>query len=200
MRILVVYSHPAPTSFLASIHAELVRRLEADGHAVRVIDLYAEGFEPVLDPEAWRAHRRDEPAEAADLVPHIAALREAEGLIFVYPTWWYGMPAMLKGWLDRVWQPGVAFTLKDEVFQLHHLTDVRQFAVVTTCGSPGWFIERVVGDPARRQLMRGMALQLARGVRRCWSPIYDVDRRSQDDLAKARAKVVDRVARFMGRG
>src|ERR1700759_3194996 len=102
MRILVVFSHPAADSFQRSILDSLVDRLTRDGHAVQVVDLYAEGFDPVLDIAAWRAHRGNQTHATADLSAHIAALRGAEGLIFVYPTWWYGLPAMLKGWLDRV--------------------------------------------------------------------------------------------------
>jgi putative NADPH-quinone reductase len=153
----------------------------------------------VLDLEAWRAHRRNEAHGAADLSPHIAALREADGLIFVYPTWWYGLPAMLKGWLDRVWQPGVAFAIEDGAFRTNYLTGVKRFAVITTHGSPRFFIERVVGDPVRRQLIRGLALQFARGARSCWRPIYNVDNRSPTDLAGARERAVSSVVRHFAR-
>jgi putative NADPH-quinone reductase len=199
MQVLIVFCHPDPASFQAAILAELVDRLETPGRAVRVIDLYGEGFDPVLDRESWQAHRRNQGVEAG-VSAHVAALRECEALIFVYPTWWYGLPAMLKGWLDRVWQPDVAFSMQGGRFRTHHLTKLRRFAVMTTHGSPGWFIEWIVGNPARRQLMRGCALQFARGVRTCWQAIYDVDGRSQADLAQARHKGVDRIARFIGRG
>ena len=195
MRILLVYCHPSPTSFVASIREALVREL-AKGHEIDVVDLYGEGFDPVLDVASWRAHRDDRSA-AADLSRHIAALRAAEGLILVFPTWWYGLPAMLKGWFDRVWQPGVAFSLKDGVFQLHALGALRRFAVVTTYGSPGSFIRYVVGDPARRQVMRGLSLQFARGLRRGWHAIYSVDTRSESDLSAARDRVVGRIMRQM---
>src|SRR5580704_5598927 len=117
MRILLVFCHPAPDSFQHTILEQLVARLEHDRHAVRTFDLYAEGFDPVLGLDAWQAHRRNQAYVAADLSEHIAALREAEGMILVYPTWWYGLPAMLKGWFDRVWQPGVAFAIQDGAFK-----------------------------------------------------------------------------------
>jgi len=200
MRILVVFCHPATESFLRSILEALAARLEGDGHRLRILDLYAESFDPVLDAESWRAHRSDA-ARPDGLSDHIAALRDAEGLVFLYPTWWYGPPAMLKGWLDRVWQPGVAFALENGVFRTHYLTRTRRFAALTTHGSPRWFIERIVGDPARRQFVRGLALQFARGVKSCWRPIYDVDRRSRGaDLARARERAVAHVARHFGRG
>lgn len=199
MQVLILFCHPDSTSFQGTILRELSGELIARRHDVRVIDLYAEGFDPVLDIAAWRAHRQAQSYEA-EVAAHVAALRDCQALILVYPTWWYGLPAMLKGWFDRVWQPGVAFTMKDGVFRTHHLTKMRRVAVITTCGSPGWFISRVVGDPARRQVMRGLALQLARGVRTSWQAIYDVDRRSAADLARARAKSVARLVRFIDRG
>lgn len=199
MNVLVVFCHPDPRSFQASILAEAVERLAGDGHAVRVLDLYAIGFDPVLDGEAWRAHRRDEEHPAPDLADHVAALREADGLVLICPTWWYGLPAMLKGWFDRVWRPGVAFTLEGGVFRTHHLAKVKRLAVITTYGSPRLFIERIVGDPVRRAVVRGLALQFARGVRVRWAPIYAVDGKSPATLARARSRAVDRVARLFGR-
>jgi putative NADPH-quinone reductase len=199
MRILVVFCHPALQSFLASVMSDLTAELEARGHEVRVLDLYVQGFDPVLRLDAWRAHRegRSTPEELED---HVAALREAEGLILVYPTWWYGLPAMLKGWLDRVFQPGVAFTIERRVFQLHYLPQLRRFAVLTSYGSPKLFIEWIVGDPMRRALMRGLKLQFARGVRTRWAPIYNVDGRADTALEKARARAVRKTARLFGRG
>jgi putative NADPH-quinone reductase len=198
MQILLIFCHPAPESFQHSIQARLTQRLVDDGHMVRVIDLYADGFDPVLSIEGWRAHRRDQ-NHPDELGAHIAALREAEGLVLVYPTWWYGMPAMLKGWFDRVWRPGVAFTMENGAFQTHQLSRIRRLAAITTCGSPRWFIERIVGDPVRRQLLRGLALQLAKGVKSCWRPIYSVDTRAKADLARARERAVSAVVRHFRR-
>ena len=198
MHILLVFCHPAPESFQRTIQERLAERLQQQGHVVRTLDLYADGFDPVLDVEGWRAHRRNE-AYPGGPSAHIEALRKSGGLIFVYPTWWYGLPAMLKGWLDRVWQPGVAFDIEGGAFKTHALEGVKRFAVVTTHGSPGWFIERVVGDPVRRQLVRGLALQFARGVRTCWRPIYDVDNRSEADLARARDQAIAAVLRHFAR-
>jgi putative NADPH-quinone reductase len=152
----------------------------------------------VLDAEGWRAHRAGRGHPAADLASHRAALQGAEGLVLVYPTWWYGLPAMLKGWFDRVWQPGVAFTLADGVFQTHTLARISRFAAIATYGSPRAFIERIVGDPARRQLMRGLALQFAPAVRTAWAPIYNVDEKTERQLATDRRRAVGKVMRLFG--
>ena len=198
MEILVVFCHPTRDSFGGSILGDLQSQLEDDGHGVRVIDLYAEGFDPVLRPDEWRLHRQSQ-RYGTDLDDHVAALREAEGLVFVYPTWWFGLPALLKGWLDRVWQPEVAFAVEDGAFQIHYLKNIKRFAAITKYGSPRLVIEWLAGDPVRRQLMRGLALQFARGMLKCWAPIYNVDARSEADLRRARKRAVTKLALFFRR-
>ena len=195
MRILLVFCHPARESFQGTILDELAGRLGREGHAVRIVDLYGDRFDPVLDLDGWRAHIENRRLDNG-LTGYLDALGEAEGLILVYPTWWYGLPAMLKGWIDRVWQPGLAFTIEGGAFRTRTLGRIRRFAVITTCGSPRWFIERIVGDPARRQLMRGLALQFARGCKRRWRAIYGVDGRPRADLARERERAIDSVARL----
>jgi putative NADPH-quinone reductase len=198
MQILVVYAHPALDSYLASVLGELTGLLEARGHSLKILDLYEQGFDPVLRLEAWRNHREGRPTPG-ELDDHVQALQDAEGLIFVYPTWWYGLPAILKGWIDRVFQPQVAFAVENGAFQLHYLPNIRRFGVVTTYGSPRPFITWIVGDPVRRALMRGLKLQFAAGIRTRWSAIYNVDARHGSDLAIAREKAAKQAARLFGR-
>ncbi len=155
MRILLVYCHPVPESFAASIRDEAIRTLEAKGHEIRLLDLYAEGFDPVMGCEERRRYNTL-PVEQHALQDHIAHLRWAEGLIFVYPTWWYGLPAMLKGWLDRVWAPGVAFSMPEPGAKIGALmTHIRLLGVITTCGAPMVW-SHVVGHPGRKTIMRGI--------------------------------------------
>ncbi len=139
MRVLVVYCHPRPDSFSAALRDAAVDGLTAAGHAVKVRDLYAEGFDPVL-PSRQRGAYFDEAENVIGLEDHVAALRRVEGLVLVYPTWWFGMPAMLKGWFDRVWLPGVAFRLGGPKVMKPLLTDLRRIGVVTTYGSPWWLL------------------------------------------------------------
>src|SRR5262249_53562891 len=100
MRILLVYCHPCGESFVAAVRDAAVAGLEAAGHEVRIGDLYAIGFDPVMSAEERRGYHEPGSNEKP-VAEHLAMLRWCEGLVFVYPTWWYGPPAMLKGWLDR---------------------------------------------------------------------------------------------------
>ena len=77
---------------------------------MRLLDLYAENFDPVMGCDERRSYNEHAPQDPA-LKSHIENLNWAQAILFVYPTWWYGLPAMLKGWLDRVWATDVAFRL-----------------------------------------------------------------------------------------
>jgi putative NADPH-quinone reductase len=194
MRVLVVHSHPDPESYNASLCRTTVQTLERAGHEVRLIDLYAEGFDPLLSRAAWRAYE-DEARNVDGVEEHVAALRWCEALVFVYPTWWYGLPAMLKGWLDRVWAPGVAFILtKDGPIQ-PGLRNIRKLGVVTTCGAP-WWLTQMIGAPGRNLLLRGCRILMAKGCRTVFLAHYRMDESTPYTRARFRTRVERAMARF----
>jgi len=194
MRVLIVHSHPDSDSYNASLRRTAEAALVRGGHEVRVIDLYAEGFQPTLTREGWRAYE-DETRNADGIEDHVAALRWAEGLIFVYPTWWYGLPAMLKGWLDRVWTPGVAFTLPKDGPIAPALTHIRKLGVVTTCGA-SWWLTQVVGAPGRNLILRGCGFLMAPRCRKVYLAHYRMDASTPQSREKFRARVARAMARF----
>ena len=194
MRVLIVHSHPDPDSYNASLCRTVAETLTRGGHELRVIDLYAEGFQPVLSREGWRAYE-DAARNADGIEDHVAALRWAEGLIFVYPTWWYGLPAMLKGWLDRVWTPGVAFTLPKDGPIAPSLTHIRKLGVVTTCGA-SWWLTQVVGAPGRNLILRGCRFLMAPRCKRLYLAHYRMDASTPQSREKFRARVRRAMARF----
>jgi NAD(P)H dehydrogenase (quinone) len=182
MRYLVLYAHPDPRSYAAALHRCVVETLEERGHEVDDCDLYAERFEPVLSLEERRKYN-DESASHPEVEDYVRRLKEARGIVFVYPSWFYGMPAILKGYLDRVWLPGIAFRMVDgkPASLLHH---VERFGVVTTYGAPRSINEVLVGDPNKRALMRGLGRLAAKTARKLWLAQYAMD--SIGDEARAR--------------
>ena len=107
MNHLVILAHPNPQSFSHAIADTVVRRLEAAGHTVRVRDLYALGFSPVLQPADFVAFKAGQ--IPADIAAEQEELRWAEGITVVAPVWWTGLPAILKGYFDRVFSYGFAY-------------------------------------------------------------------------------------------
>src|SRR5437660_9977167 len=172
MRYLVIYAHPDQNSFHAAIHECVVATLSASGHEVDDCDLYAEGFQPVLSWEERKAYY-DASRNRAAVLSKIERLERSQGLIFVFPTWWYGMPAILKGYFDRVWVPGFAFELFDGRTR-PLLRNIVRFAVVTTYGSP-WWLNKLIDDPSRSMLMRGIRLLFASKMRTLWLAQYGMD-------------------------
>ena len=110
MRTLVLFAHPVETSFAAAAHRTIVESLTAAGHEVDDCDLYAEGFNPVLSREE-RLNYHDVEICTKPVQSYVDRLRAAEALVLNFPVWNYGYPAILKGFFDRVFLPGVSFKL-----------------------------------------------------------------------------------------
>lgn len=184
MRALVVYCHPKPESFTAAVRDVILERLEQAGAEVKVLDLYAMGFDPVLSAAGLDCYL-DENCNAHEVEDHALAVTRCDTLIFVYPTWWYGLPAMLKGWLDRVLLPGIAFRMPQgpgEVIGpgLGHIT---RLGVFTTCGA-SWRLTQLVGAPGKRTLLRGVRFLCPRSCKTVFSAHYLMD--SSTDATRAR--------------
>jgi putative NADPH-quinone reductase len=198
MRALVIYCHPRNGSFTEAVRDVVLDRLAAAGADVRLRDLYAEGFDPVLSaPE--HAGYEDEATNRGPVAGHIDDLQWCDTLIFVYPTWWYGLPAMLKGWLDRVMLPGVAFLMPDaqNADIRPGLTQITRLGVFTTCGA-SWWLTRLIGAPGRRTLIRGVRLICAKGCRTAFAAHYLMDSSTDASRAKHLARVAARMDRFIG--
>ena len=106
MRILVLLGHPQPGSFNHALARMVVSTLEDEGHEVVFHDLYAEGFDPVMTAAEIPAGGPLEP----EIARHCEDLAAADGIVVVHPNWWGQPPAVLKGWIDRVVRPGVAYS------------------------------------------------------------------------------------------
>jgi putative NADPH-quinone reductase len=197
MRLLVVFCHPDPDSYGAAIFRTACQALREAGHELRIIDLYAERFDPVFRLEEKRSYLTDTAQNIAGVALHVEALQWAEGWVAIYPTWFYGLPAMLKGWLDRVWLPGVTFqvaTAKKRTIR-GELQNIRRFVGITTSGSPWWWL-RVIGDPGRSLLMKGLRPLYARGCRMSWLQLHDMNHATAADREAFLAKV-DRSLRLL---
>ena len=195
MRVLVLFAHPLADSFAASLHRAVVATLRRGGHEVDDCDLYAEGFDPVLSGAERRAYNTPSP-DLSGVAEHVDRLKEADALVLCFPTWWYGMPAILKGYFDRVWANNVAFTLPEGGGAIRPaLTNIRKIAVVTTYGAPWWFIRVVLPDPSRAIIMNGLGRLCGRGIRR-WLALYNIDGASEAQRAAFLARVEREFARF----
>lgn len=193
MRVLMIYAHPREDSLAAALRDAARAGLEAAGHVVEVRDLYAEGFNPALSAEE-RGRYHDVSANLEGIEDHVASLRAADALLLVHPTWWYGMPAMIKGWFDRIWSPGVAFKLGEGAIE-PLLTNIRRIGVVTTYGSPTWLLW-YIGRIDRKLIGRGIRRLCARDCKVEWLTLTRMDQRTRPECEAFVAKVRERLGRW----
>jgi putative NADPH-quinone reductase len=176
------------------VFAAAVDALRAAGHQVATIDLYAEDFRAHMTAEEREAYHGDHPVLDPQVAAHIEQIRAAEALVFVYPTWWSSLPAILKGWLERTMVPGVGFVFHPRTHKVQPgLTHVRHIVGISTYGS-GWRYVKLINDNGRRTLLR--ALRMSTGWRtRChWLALYAMD----TSTPAQRRAFLDTVATRMG--
>ena len=166
MNVLIIYAHPGPDSFNAAVLKTVKSALSEGGNKLRISDLYAEKFDPVLSREDREAYLDNANQLIAKVSDHVDNLRWAEALVFVFPIWYYGPPAILKGWFERVWLPGVAFTVAEGRGQTTSscIRHIKRLVVITSSGAPRWWTF-VIGNPCKRFFMRGMRALFARNCR-----------------------------------
>ncbi len=194
VRFLVVHAHPDPASFNRALCDAVVDGLKIAGHEVALIDLYADQFDARLSHEERTEYEGPEPIRHPLVKQYADLVKSSEGLVFVYPTWWWGPPAILKGFLDRVLVPGVSFTLDPKTNKVvPGLAHVRRIAGVSTYGS-SWASMRLFNDAGRRLVMR--CVRALAPVVRCnttWLALYRLDHatpeRREAFLAKVRHKM-----------
>ncbi|MGV3551401.1 NAD(P)H-dependent oxidoreductase [Rhizobium sp.] len=193
MHVLVVLAHPLKDSFAAAIARTAVAALRDKGHHVDLLDLYAENFDPRLTA-AERDSYMTGSYDLADIAPYAERLKAAEALILVFPQWWFNLPAILKGFIDRTFVPGVAFDYDDQGIKLGpKLEKLRHFWSFSTTGSPWWVVKFYMGDPVRRMLKRGIAAFCAKRVDFRMACLHNMDDttpgKREEFLEKVRAQV-----------
>ncbi|WP_299375661.1 NAD(P)H-dependent oxidoreductase [uncultured Kiloniella sp.] len=152
MKCLVVITHPLEDSLCKHLAKEAIAHLKAKGYEITVKDLYAESFAPTLTP-AERQSYFTEKFDSSVLEQDLKQLKETQSLVLIFPTWWFGFPAILKGWFDRVWAPGHAYDHADNNKAiLPKLDNLVEMKVITTLGSPRWVDLLILRQPVRRVL------------------------------------------------
>lgn len=175
MKVLLVVAHPCRDSYTYACAEAATRGLTRAGHVVDMIDLAAESFRPAMSRDERLAYESDLPILDPMVADHAQRLLAADVLVFVYPTWWSGLPAVLKGWLERVMVPGVGFTLDEQTRKVRPgLTHIRRVVGISTYGSP-WHYVKLMNDNGRRILTRALRLSCGWRTRTTWLALYALD-------------------------
>jgi NAD(P)H dehydrogenase (quinone) len=148
LRVLVIYAHPLDASFVSAAHVRVVEALRDGGHTVDDLDLYAEKFDPVLSPGQMKSYV-DVNLNTREVETYVKRLRAAEALVLVFPVWFDGLPAILQGYFQRVFLPGVA-TIIDRQGLFHpNLRNLKRMAAVCAYGEERAAVTKK-RDPPRR--------------------------------------------------
>jgi NAD(P)H dehydrogenase (quinone) len=168
MNVLIVFAHPEPRSLNGSLRDFAVRRLQAAGHTVEVSDLYAMDWNPVLDradslapddgtrfnPSGASKHAFVNGLQSPDIAQEQDKLRRADAVLFQFPLWWFSMPAIMKGWFERVYAYGFGYGVGEhsdrrwgDRYGEGNLAGKRAMLVVTTGGWESHYGERGINGP-----------------------------------------------------
>ncbi len=196
-RALVVFAHPVRDSLVGAAYDQCVGALRSAGAEVRCIELCQDGFDPVLSREAWKGHLAPLSTKP-EIAAHAALLQWADTLVLVYPTWYSGQPAILKGWFDRVWVEGVAYTLPLGASRIRPLLrNLRRLNVVTTHGS-NRRTNALQGATGRRFVSRGLRTLVHPLCRVDWVGFYGNDHATNEERVEFLDRVKHSAAQWCG--
>ncbi|MDP4205912.1 MAG: NAD(P)H-dependent oxidoreductase [Bacteroidota bacterium] len=139
MKYFVIYAHPNPQSFNHAIKETVINALKDAGHEVRVTDLYANHYNPILQPSDFENLSKG--TVAIDIKAEQENITWADNIISIYPIWWTGLPAILKGYFDRVFTHGFAFAFNQEGLQ--KLLAGKKALLISTFGHPYNYYESI---------------------------------------------------------
>jgi NAD(P)H dehydrogenase (quinone) len=137
----------------------------------------------------------DVPSNQLPLADHVERLRKAEAIVFCFPTWCFGLPAMLKGYFDRLFMPGVAFDLSDPANVKPMLTHIKRISAVVTYGRPRW-VAWYMGDPPRKIITRYMLRLTGNAARVDFHAYYHMNVATEPRLKRFMRQVGQAMAKF----
>ena len=195
MNVVVVLGHPSAESFCAAIFERIIRALELhSSHSVTAIRLADEKFATAMSTAERVAYETETPLISDETKRHAEVLLQADALIFVYPTWWSGLPAQLKGWLERVFVLGVAFRFNKNSKIRPNLQNIRHIIGVSTYGSP-WRYVKLINDNGRRTLTRAIRMSTGLRTRSMWCGIYALDTCTQQQREEFVNETVQKIVK-----
>ena len=189
MKCLLVTSHPLHTSLCKSLTEHVKSSLLEAGHTAVVEDLYATNFQPALTISERTSYYAGE-YDASNITEEVRHLQEADALVLVFPTWWFGFPAILKGWFDRVWGPGIAYEHATDLGAIKALLDnLQEVIVVTTLGSPWWVDRFILRQPVKRIVKLALLGTCAKKSRLQFLSLYNSEKLDEKKVLAFKKKI-----------
>ena len=189
MKCLVVTTHPLTESLCKNLSDFIRNKAVASGHKVTIEDLYTSDFNPVLTVNERKSYYQVD-YDSSKVTDQIQKLKETEALVLVFPTWWFGFPAMLKGWFDRVWVPGAAYDHADDLGAIKPLlNNLKEVLVVTTLGSPWWVDKLLMRQPVKRVVKVALLTTCARKANLRFLSLYKSEKLNDKEVSSFKRKI-----------
>lgn len=193
MTFVIVFTHPYPQSFCHSILDSVCRGLGSGNHIVDVIHLDNEGFNPVMSATDLQAYKDRKPVDA-QVLSYKHRLEQADHLVFIFPIWWELMPALMKGFIEKVIFPGVVYEQKANAMR-PTLPLLKHITVITTMDTHSLVYRLVYGNAVRRALVWGTFWKI--GYRRVsWIALSRVPRVSDQRRRRWLQKIEKRFSNY----
>jgi len=168
------------------------------GHEVQLEDLYQKQFDPVLSIDE-RLSYYQENYDSSKVSPEVEKLTNTDALVLIFPTWWFGFPAILKGWFDRVWAPTIAYDHANDYGPIRpKLNNLKKTFVVTTLGAPWWVDCIILRRPVKRILRFALLGACAKKCKLKFLSFYKCESVNSVRIDKQLHKIEDELTKFFG--
>ena len=189
MNCLIVTTHPLNDSLCKALSKHVIKKIEEKGYEIEVEDLYAKNFEPALTIAERESYYSGD-FNQSELSEQIKKLKKAETLILLFPTWWFSFPAMLKGWFDRVWCPGVAYNHASDLGAIKPLLDnLENVLVITTLGSPWWVDKLIMRQPVKKVIKTALLGTCAKNSKLKFLSLYNSEELNNQKVLTFKHKI-----------
>jgi len=196
MHCLVVAAHPLPDSLCMALTGRVVTQLKTAGHTVVLEDLCASNFDPCLSA-AERTSYYSPAYDAALVADQVERLLAAEAMVLLFPTWWFGFPAVLKGWFDRVWAPGIAYDHAHNFGPIKpRLKNLKRVLVVTTLGAPWWVDWLIMRQPVKKVVKIALLSTCAPKCKFAMLSLYKAENLPPARIERFAARIEQQLARW----
>lgn len=193
-KFLILYAHPDPASFNAAVKNTIVKTLEKSNCSFTVVDLYAQHYNPVLSLEEMKGKLSEESKKYQEMIS------EATNIVFVFPVWWFRAPAILEGFLDKVFVPGFAYRFKKIIgkygMPIPLLKEKNVLAIITH-GAPALPVKLIYVNAVKYRFLLGF-LSFCFSLFKCkivqlWSVPFTNDKVRVNYLRKVERLIINRI-------
>lgn len=196
MKCLLVRAHPVSQSLCRHLSKHVQKQLLLTGYQIEIEDLYDQEFDPALSANERKSYYKQQ-YEITAVEKLAQQLQATNILVLVFPTWWFGFPAILKGWFDRVWAPGIAFDhAKDFAPIKPLLINLKHVLVVTSLGSPWWVDWLIMRRPVKRIVKNGLVGACAPNAKVDFLSIYGAEKLSLKQIAGFERRIEKTIANW----